>query len=204
MRIAAIIIAMLILLVILPIAAGGWFSQHDSVSSSVCTDCHKLDEIGILTTTGLPIYNEYEWQRQLHQSLSDSDCVACHKVNGNETQFFEHGLLNNSIKNKCALCHIDLLPDDEIHLSAGDGCGNCHSPSTWSDVSFVHGKYFVFDRNHPDTCSDCHLVSNDFSQYSCYGTCHVHSETALSRKHREVDNYNYEDCAECHRSGHDD
>lgn len=195
---------MLVLLIVLPIAVGGWFSRHESVSSSVCTDCHKLDEIGILTTTGQPITLEYEWQSLLHQSLSDPDCLECHALHGNEPQPFQHSLLNTSINNKCALCHIDSMPDDTLHLAAGTGCGNCHSPTTWSNVTFEHSQYFIFDSNHPSTCSNCHLVSGDFSQYSCYGSCHVHSEIVISSKHQEEGISNYQDCALCHNSGHGD
>ncbi|MFC2017763.1 hypothetical protein ACFLTQ_00470 [Chloroflexota bacterium] len=199
MRIAVIIIATLILIIILPIAVGGWFSRQDSVSSSVCTDCHRPDEIGILTTTGLPISQEYEWQSQLHQALSDPDCLACHTIHGNELQPFQHGLLNASIDNKCALCHIDSMPDDTLHLSASDGCSTCHSPPTWFDVSFEHDHYFRFDSNHPSTCSNCHLVPGDYSQYSCYGACHTEAE--IREEHRAGD---ISDCARCHSSGHED
>jgi hypothetical protein len=170
-KIAAIIITVLVLLIVLPVAVGGWFSGHDSVSSSVCTDCHQLDEIGILTTAGIPISQEYEWQGQLHQALSNPDCLACHTVNDNEQQAFNHGLLNTSINNKCALCHINSVPDDVFHLSAGTSCGECHSPPVWSNVSIEHSQYFVFDRHHPPTCSNCHLVPGDYSQYSC-AKCH--------------------------------
>lgn len=202
MRIAAIIIAMLVLLIILPIAVGGWFSGDESVSNSVCSSCHNLDELGMLTTTGLPVSQEYEWQSQLHQSLSDPDCLACHTTKDDESLSFQHGLLNTSINNKCALCHIDSEPDDELHHSAGDSCGTCHSPPTWFSTSFEHSQYFIFDNNHPSNCSNCHLLSGDFSQYSCYGACH--SEADIREKHLEEGINNYGDCAECHRSGRGD
>jgi hypothetical protein len=199
MRIVVIIIATLVLLIILPIAVGGWISQHDRVSSSLCTACHKPDEIGILTTTGLPISNEYEWQSQLHQALRNPDCLACHTIHDNQPQPFQHALLNASINNKCALCHIDTMPDDALHLSAGTGCGNCHSPLLWSNATFEHIQYFIFDSNHPSTCSNCHLVASDYSQYSCYGACH--SEAGIREEHRLGD---ISDCAECHTSGQED
>jgi len=200
MRIAIIVIPILVLLIVLPpILAEGVIKPAD-VSSSSCIDCHKLDEIGLVTTEGIPISNEYEWQNHLHRALSNPDCLLCHSTHGTELMLFQHDLLTASYKNKCASCHIDLIPDDTIH-SESYSCGNCHSTQSWSSDSFEHDRYFIFDNHHPSTCDNCHLVAGDFSQYSCFGACHEHTEAEIRSEHIEEGIYNYSDCAECHSSG---
>jgi len=203
MRIIIILIPIFVLLVILPIVLGEFLIEPADVSNSDCMECHKLDEIGITTTTGTPIVNEYEWQHQLHQALDNPDCLACHIIHSNVLLMFQHGLLSASIKNKCALCHVDSVPDDALHSSAGYSCGNCHSTQTWADAFFEHDQFFILDNNHSSTCDNCHQVANDFSQYSCYGGCHVHSESEISIKHSEEGIYDYQDCVRCHRNGYD-
>lgn len=199
MRIKVIFIPILVLLIILPLVLGGLFIKATDVSNSDCLECHKLDEIGITTTTGIPVVNEYEWQNHLHQSLDRPDCLSCHIIHGNELLLFQHELLTASISNKCALCHIDSLPDDTLHSSSDHACGNCHSTQTWSGALFEHDQYFGFDSHHPSTCDNCHLVEGDFSRYSCYGGCHGHTEAEISREHLEEGIYNYQNCVQCHR-----
>lgn len=203
MRIVVILITILVLMII-PIILGAWFIKPEGVSSSACISCHKLDGIGILTTAGLPISNEYEWQSQLHQALDNPDCLACHIIHGNELQLFQHELLKNSWINKCALCHIDSIPDDTLHSANVENCGVCHSNQTWSGAFIEHEQFFRFDNNHTSTCDNCHIVANDFSQYSCYGGCHEHTEAGIRSKHLEEGIFDYHDCAECHRSGNED
>ncbi len=196
MRIAVILITTLVLLIILPIVLGGWLTQPESVSSSECIDCHQLDKIGILTTTGSPVLNEYEWQNQLHQALDNPDCLACHMIPGNELRLFQHELLKSLLRDKCALCHIDSVPDDALHASVGDACGTCHSTQLWSGALFEHDQFFRFDDRHPPICSNCHLVAGDFSQYSCYSGCH--NEAEIRNLHLEEGIVSYDDCVQCH------
>ena len=200
MKIVAIIITIVVLLIVLPLIVGEQIVKPAGVSSSVCIDCHNIDEIGILTTTGTSISNDYEWQKQLHMSLDNLDCLACHIIHSNELPLFQHQLLKTSVRDDCALCHIDIVPDDTIHSSAGNNCGTCHSTQSWSGAEIEHDQFFRFDSNHPSTCTNCHLVDTDFSQYSCYGECHGHTVTQIINIHgSEV-----QDCAECHRSARGD
>jgi len=203
MRIAVILITVLILMII-PIVLGGWLIKPEDVSSSACGDCHNIEEIGIFTTTGASISNEYNWQRQLHQALENPDCLACHFIPGDELAMFQHELLKASWKGKCALCHIDSIPDDTIHSTAGENCGVCHSPQAWSDVSIEHDQFFRLDSRHETTCDNCHIVAGDFFQYSCYEGCHEHTLAEIKSKHLEEGVSDYQDCAECHRRGNVD
>ena len=46
-------------------------------SSERCVACHKVDEIGLKTTQGVPIERERK-NVAFHQKLQQEDCVACH------------------------------------------------------------------------------------------------------------------------------
>ena len=48
----------------------------------------------------------------------------------------------------------------------------------------------------------CH-VDNIYDAYTCYG-CHEHSRAKIRREHLEEGIRDYENCAECHRSGDED
>ena len=46
-------------------------------------------------------------------------------------------------------------------------------------------------------------MNNDYSNYTCYG-CHEHSRSRIRKEHVEEGIHDYENCAECHRSGDED
>lgn len=249
MRIVIIAVPLFVLCIALVVVLTEGAIKPEGVSSSECLTCHKLDQIGIMTTSGIPLPNADGWQGQLHQALNETDCLACHTMHADSVSMFQHELLIESARTDCALCHILSMPDDDIHSTSGDnchichstdtwasalfdhdsltaevrnacalchidsapsdtlhasvvgGCGTCHTTQTWFEVQFTHDQFFRFDRRHPSTCTNCHLVPDDFSQYSCYGSCHAHNEASIIRHHLEEGIRNYQDCAQCHRSG---
>lgn len=145
-------------------------------SSARCIECHKVEEIGRLTTTGKSIAKP-KTKVAFHQELLEQDCVACHSDHrGVETyrtaRRFSHGLLEPAMRELCAECHN--APEDRIHRKLGDDCRQCHNNERWSPASFEH----------------THLAPAKLEQ--CAG-CHARPEDALHRKVGER-------CGQCHET----
>jgi len=169
-----------------------------------CIACHKVAEIGIKTTKGLNIDKEKK-NVAFHQKLTQDDCVACHSDHKGVQAFrpigrFSHQLLEPEMEKQCDSCHVN--PGDSLHLKIKGNCSSCHTQERWTPASFDHDKYFRFDREHTTECVTCH-IDNDYSNYTCYG-CHEHSRSKIREEHLEEGIYDYENCAECHRSGDED
>lgn len=173
-------------------------------SAAKCVTCHKVDEIGLMTTKGLPIGKEKK-NVAFHQKLIEDDCVACHSDHKGVKAFrpigrFTHRLLEPAVREQCDGCHS--RPGDALHQKITGNCKQCHSQEAWSPATFEHDKYFRFDRHHDTQCETCH-VSNIYDRYTCYG-CHEHSRSSIREEHVEEGIRDYENCVECHRSGDED
>jgi len=166
-----------------------------------CVACHKVAEIGLKTTKGLPIAKEKK-NVAFHQKLVESDCVACHSDHKGVQAFrpisrFSHRLLEPGLQKQCDGCHTN--PGDALHRQIKGNCGQCHTQEAWRPATFDHDRYFRFDRHHTAECTTCHR-DNDYTSYTCYG-CHEHSRSKIREEHVEEGIYDYENCVECHRSG---
>lgn len=173
-------------------------------STKKCITCHKVAEIGLKTTQGLPISKEKK-NVAFHQTLIEDDCVACHSDHKGVKAFrpinqFSHQLLEVNLQKQCDNCHTN--PNDALHQEIKENCSQCHSMEAWLPATFDHEKYFRFDRHHKTECQTCH-INNDYSNYTCYG-CHEHSRSEIREEHVEEGIYDYEICVECHRSGDED
>jgi len=169
-----------------------------------CMACHKVEEIGIVTTQGVPIAKEKK-NVAFHQQLLEEDCVACHSDHKGVMSFrpisrFSHDLLASDIKEQCDGCHTK--PGDALHTKIKGNCAQCHDLSGWTPATFDHDEFFRFDRHHDTQCETCHR-DNDYGNYTCYG-CHEHSRSKIREEHQEEGIYDYENCVECHRSGDED
>ena len=172
--------------------------------SEKCIACHKVDEIGKVTTKGLPIEKEKK-NVAFHQKLIEDDCVACHSDHKGVKAFrpisnFSHNLLEATLQKQCDSCHDN--PVDDLHRKIKGNCGSCHILDAWLPATFEHDKYFSFDRDHETECETCH-INNDYADYTCYG-CHEHSRSEIREEHVEEGIRDYENCTECHRSGDED
>ncbi len=169
-----------------------------------CIACHKVEEIGKITTKGLPIEEEKK-NVAFHQQLIEDDCVSCHSDHKGVKAFrpishFSHDLLESDLQKQCDSCHKG--PVDDLHRKVKGNCGQCHTQNAWIPATFEHEKYFRFDRDHDTECVTCH-IDNDYADYTCYG-CHEHSRSDIREEHVEEGIRNYENCVECHRSGDED
>jgi len=169
-----------------------------------CIVCHKVEEIGLITTKGLSIAREKK-NVAFHQKLIEEDCVACHSDHKGVKAFrpisqFSHELLEPELETQCDSCH--RTPSDDLHQKAKGSCGQCHSQDAWIPATLDHDDYFRFDRDHDTDCETCH-IDNDYASYTCYG-CHEHSRSKIREEHVEEGIRDYEQCTECHRSGDED
>lgn len=171
-----------------------------AVPSQKCIDCHKVEDIGVVTTKGVPVRNAT--LSSFHQRLRLQDCAACHSDHHGVKAFragirFSHTLLEPAERDRCEACH--RTPKDTLHRNIDGGCAKCHTTERWSPATFDHGRYFVLDRDHNAKCSTCHAGSN-FARYTCYG-CHEHSRAGIWAEHAEEGIRDFDNCVECHRSG---
>ena len=169
-----------------------------------CISCHRVAEIGIKTTKGLKIEREKK-NVAFHQKLTEEDCVACHSDHKGVQAFrpigqFSHRLLEPDVEQQCDGCHAN--PSDGLHLKIKGNCSACHTQQRWTPATFDHDNYFRFDRAHTTECVTCH-INGDYNSYTCYG-CHEHSRSRIREEHVEEGIVDYENCAECHRSGDED
>jgi|JI8StandDraft_1071087.scaffolds.fasta_scaffold146384_1 hypothetical protein len=136
----------------------------------------------------------------LHQNVSNTSCSSCHSTQNWKTDQFNHNLLSDQILNKCVSCHAS--PKDSYHSNVNSqNCKECHSTKAWKPSTFDHNKYFVFDKHHKNTCTDCH-VTQDYKKYTCT-SCHEHNSAELKAEHNEEGIYNISNCVECHKSGNE-
>jgi hypothetical protein len=169
-----------------------------------CISCHKIAEIGIKTTKGLPISGKIT-NVAFHQKLIENDCVACHSDHNGVMVFrpishFTHELVALPVRQRCEGCHAN--PADSLHRKIEGNCSECHRIEAWKPATFDHDELFRFDRHHPADCESCH-IDNEYTRYTCYG-CHEHSRPNIREEHHEEGIYNYENCVECHHSGDED
>lgn len=168
-------------------------------SGEKCTKCHAPEKIGTLKPG---ISGTAKKAVTFHREFGPDSCISCHKEHqgrfaSSQTVQFSHQMLGLKDMQNCIECHP--RPQDSIHQKASQNCAQCHSSSNWGSAEIDHSAYFRFDRDHQANCSTCHPNSN-FNEYTCYN-CHEHSEQKVSRKHFKEGIRDFNDCAECHRSG---
>lgn len=169
-----------------------------------CVVCHKPDEIGRLTSTGLAITKPLT-AVPFHQKLINQDCVACHSDHAGVKRYrlhgyFNHALLQKASAEQCQDCHKS--PTDALHRQITGNCGQCHTLDKWVPATFDHNEYFELDRDHNTRCVTCHAL-NDYSRYTCYG-CHEHTQENIRRKHLKEGIREFANCVECHRNADED
>jgi hypothetical protein len=144
--------------------------------------------------------------RGSHRAL---ECEDCHPlVASGHLQFVR-------TPTECQACHLNdyLGATDPNHTTAGfpPECDACHAPGLWQQARFDHDSIFfpIYSgehRNRWSGCSTCHVVPNDYRQFSCFG-CHPHDdETTTTRDHSGPPpiagfNYNSGACYACHPRG---
>ncbi len=159
---------------------------------SDCSDCHTVHGFSPSTYT---IEKHNHTLFSLEEAHLATPCFACHQKN-ERWEFRDIGV-------KCIDCH------ENIHegfiskqFMAENNCENCHSTSSWIDISFDHQQTgFVLEGKHAEiTCRDCHFVQvgdgtfnqrfNDL-QNQCIA-CHEEQHKGQFEKRYK------NDCSQCH------
>jgi hypothetical protein len=170
-------------------------------SPAKCIACHRVENIGRLTTLGVPI-RDSKVHVPFHQKLVAHDCMLCHSDHKGLQPYrpagrFSHQLLDPVTRERCESCHAK--PRDSLHSRVAGNCRQCHAADHWKPATFDHDQYFSLDGDHNADCATCHPRS-DFSRYTCYG-CHEHSVDRIRSEHEEEGISDFTDCADCHSSG---
>jgi hypothetical protein len=186
-----------------------------------CEACHPLAAQGSLQYVNTPVdcqachLDSYlATVNPDHQASGfPQSCAGCHGTQTWVPAGFNHDFLGAGIV--CASCH---LPDYQAtanpdHQAAGfpQDCELCHSTRRWAPASFDglnhDGQFFpIFSGKHRGkwtTCSDCHVVPNNFTQFSCID-CHEHDDREdLEDEHSNVSGFQYDSqaCFGCHPRG---
>lgn len=170
-----------------------------------CVSCHKLTDIGRITTTGARMEeNIAQGKAAFHHLFQEDSCLSCHTDHAGKSadktvRPFSHNMLQGKNINQCMTCH--QRPADKLHENNNQECSQCHSGDRWRPATLDHAQYFRFDGNHKSECQSCHR-DNNYREYTCYG-CHEHSAGKIEKEHREEGISNYQDCAACHPSGNE-
>ncbi len=160
--------------------------SHEIIGSGVkekCSACH-----------------DYQKPKGDFHSELKAECSGCHNTNRWNDAKFNHKQGGIVIDN-CGKCHEKDKPTDELHknFKPGESCSACHTTDAWKPSTFDHSKYFIFDKDHTSTCTNCHEPGNNFKTYTCYN-CHEHTQAKISREHLKEGISDFANCVKCHRS----
>ncbi len=139
-----------------------------------------------------------------------TDCALCHAPTAWDQGRFNHRLTTRP----CVDCHLDdyQATTNPNHAALGfpTDCEACHTPTVWTRTAdgFDHdGRYFpIYSGTHRGrwtACSDCHVNSSNFADFSCI-QCHAHDDQAsVASHHADVSGFSYgpQTCYTCHPTG---
>ncbi|MEO5338063.1 MAG: cytochrome c3 family protein [Magnetospirillum sp. WYHS-4] len=172
-----------------------------------CVGCHKVNDIGVLTTKGKPVAVQ-RTKVPFHQKLLGQDCIACHSDHQGVAKYrirqrFSHGLLDASDREQCEACH--RKPEDALHGLTGTTCVQCHGTEKWKPARFDHK---MLTEAGLQQCVSCHKAKmpNDTLHVQgsdncgvCHGTERWKPATFNHAKLFVLDGH-HERCTTCHRT----
>jgi len=178
-------------------------SAFSGVSAEKCTACHKVSDIGLSSTKGIPLVTK-EPKVAFHQELTKSNCMACHSDHRGVLRYrdpgiFSHELLVPATQETCEACHKS--PQDDSHRRPiAEKCSTCHVTKRWHLVHFDHD---TLDTAAKEKCASCHEVPADSMHRrpiaeKC-SRCHgVEKWRPAHFDHESLEPSELEQCASCH------
>lgn len=170
--------------------------------SHACYECHPDGTadgaVSRENHTAFPVA-----EGSLHATVA---CTSCH-VQASDLRVVD-----------CATCHAGLSSLATEHsrvrgyvAGRSDLCLRCHPSADVPITVAAHDSArFRLSGEHSE-CLACHdglLASKpfpaaDFGEFSCYGTCHKHSQSKMDDTHSDESGYAYDfaRCVECHPNG---
>ena len=105
------------------------------------------------------------------------ECAGCHEPDDK----------HRTAPSTCVACHQSDSPHDE---SVETGCGDCHSPVGWEDVTFDHADTgFELIGNHATTgCLDCHADHSFVETPTTCSSCHAEDDAHDGRSGQQCEN----------------
>ncbi len=139
------------------------FACHQPFTGSApqrCIACHKVADIGRLTTSGMPIQTP-KTNVPFHHNLQEQDCVACHSDHQGMKPYrairtFSHQLLAPALQENCRDCH--QAPQDKLHRKFEGNCAQCHEQRRWTPATFAHDS---LSAKSLAQCASCHEKPQD-------------------------------------------
>ncbi len=138
------------------------FSCHApfrGAASDRCIACHALPDIGIRTTSGVPVAkrNRLAIRVAFHQELTEQNCTSCHSEHQRLTQRrFSHALLRPAMRERCETCHA--APTNDFHRNLSGSCNRCHTTERWEQATFDHA---LLAKATLERCESCHKAPAD-------------------------------------------
>jgi hypothetical protein len=145
--------------------------RHESRLGPSCADCHGNDLWRVVA------YNHPKFK--LTGAHAKVDCHDCHTATVQEQK----------LGTECVGCHRASSPHGP---SMEHACEQCHSTTTWSDVTFDHDltTYPLLGLHVAATCAQCHTTQHFKETSRDCNSCHARDDVhngALSKA-----------CAQCH------
>jgi hypothetical protein len=188
--------------------AGNCFNCHTAwggADAAKCETCHKVAEIGKLTSKGVPITGKR--LAFLHSQLQTVDCGSCHLEHmtvKRPVSIFDHALLSAGAQEKCTSCHQDTVPKTGWHKDFAQECASCHTTQAWKPARFKHD---LLKSGLAAPCETCHIrqvpssgwhneVRTDCSK--CHSTQAWKPATFDHQKFWPLDRDHQASCVTCH------
>lgn len=185
------------------------FACHDplfGVSDAKCAGCHKVKEIGVTTTKGVPLTDKKS-KIPFHQKMLGQNCVACHSDHAGIAKFrvsgrFSHNLLEEPTRNQCIDCH--QRPGDPLHRHLSETCSQCHDTNRWKPAPFKHDLLPAAQRQQCVACHKAKTPSDPLHRQAsdqCVA-CHTVTRWQPATYHHDpwflLDKNHNVKCATCH------
>jgi hypothetical protein len=180
----------------------------------ICEDCHEPDA----AYREAPSFClDCHLEEDVHKGGLGEDCGSCHGAKGWDLVEFQHEaetefpLLGGHAELVCNDCHAEQLfeetdtscischqKDDSHKGLLGEGCGDCHSETSWTQSRFQHDtftKFPLLDSHAVLECQVCHAapVTESNPGTDCI-SCHLEDDPhggqlgeACGDCHNEVD-----------------
>jgi hypothetical protein len=148
-----------------------------------CVSCHTTGTYGTIPADCFSCHQSEYQQAPGHTGSFPTTCGTCHTVTTWQNATFDHSFFS---------------------LSGGHNglaCMACHTVSSWANVNFFHS--FPLSGPHAGRdCVECHDAGTT-QEFSCYGTCHEHTQSRMNDKHSQEPGYAYDFqlCLSCHPDG---
>lgn len=190
-----------------------------SESPDKCSECHQDAHRGELGNDCALCHTPRSFidrsrMRRAHMTTrfpltgahAGADCENCHSVSANRMYV--------NTPTDCVACHLQdyYATRSPNHLTVGfsQDCVSCHNTVAFQPARFANhdAAYFpIFSGTHKGTwatCSDCHVSSTNFANFSCLLGCHTHADqTQVTNQHQGVPGFSYDSpsCYACHPDG---